>query len=178
MEPLHPLRLKWGMVLLVLAHLLLVAGSSHAQEAQRVFEPMRGLGNDLGGSDRPSAPHADENQQAPSPVTMPTRPETPATALTFVVTTTADTGSGSFRRAIDSANGNPGIDVIEFNIGGGGVQTITPLTALPYFTGPIIIDGTTQPGYAGSPLIELNGGSAPQGTNGLYLVGGNSLVAA
>src|SRR4030095_5339891 len=40
---------------------------------------------------------------------------------------------------------------------GPGVKTITVATALPEITDQVVIDATTQPGYAGSPLIELNG---------------------
>src|SRR5262245_3821998 len=52
---------------------------------------------------------------------------------------------------------NPGTDSIAFNIGGGGVQTISPTSALPIITDAVVLDGTTQPGFAGTPLIELNG---------------------
>lgn len=38
----------------------------------------------------------------------------------------------------------------------------------------VIIDGTTQPGFSGTPIIELNGASA--GGVGLYIVGGDSRV--
>ena len=37
-------------------------------------------------------------------------------------------------------------DVISFNILGGGVHTISPASALPTITDPVIIDGYTQPG--------------------------------
>lgn len=79
-----------------------------------------------------------------------------ATAQTFVVTTTADTGDGSLRKAIHDANLHPGLDYINFAIGG-GVQTIQPKTYYEVIVSPVVIDGTTQPGYAGQPLIELDG---------------------
>ncbi len=106
----------------------------------------------------------------------------------FVVTTAADTGVGSLRQAISDANANPGYDAITFNIPGGGVQTITPTTPLPDVTDPTLIDATTQPGYAGTPLIQLNGGNIfynlpyypPNypipNVNGLTLAGGESTV--
>ncbi len=47
--------------------------------------------------------------------------------------------------------------------------TITPTTALPAITGPVTIDGTTQPGFAGSPIIEIDGASAGTGVNGLTI---------
>jgi hypothetical protein len=42
------------------------------------------------------------------------------------------------------------------------VQTISPLGALPAITQPVVIDGTTQPGFAGKPIIEIEGSSAGQ----------------
>src|SRR5262249_59398435 len=65
----------------------------------------------------------------------------------FSVTTTADSGAGSLRQAILDANGNPGGDSIIFSIlvGGGGVQTIRPASPLPIISGPVFIDGTSQP---------------------------------
>ena len=41
---------------------------------------------------------------------------------TLVVTNTSDTGAGSLRQAIDDANGNPGLDIITFNIPGKACQ--------------------------------------------------------
>lgn len=95
--------------------------------------------------------------------------------LTFTVTNTNDSGPGSFRQAILGSNGTPGLDTINFSIGG-GPQTITPTSSLPTITDPVIIDATTQPGYAGSPIIELNGAGAGAGANGLYITAGNSIV--
>ncbi len=95
---------------------------------------------------------------------------------TYVVTTTADTGSGSLRAAIEAANMSPGLDQITFFILAGGVQTIAPTIPLPTITDPLVIDGTTQPGYAGSPLIELTGSSAGPDGIGLHITGGNSTV--
>src|SRR5215204_4989182 len=79
-------------------------------------------------------------------------------AAAFTVTGTGDSGAGSFRQAILDANANPGQDTVMFNVGT-GVQTITLLTPLPDVSDPLIIDGTTQPGFTGTPLIVLNGGS-------------------
>ncbi|MGH7178109.1 MAG: SdrD B-like domain-containing protein, partial [Tepidisphaeraceae bacterium] len=74
----------------------------------------------------------------------------------FLVTSTADTGAGSLRQAILNANSSPGGDEIHFNIGS-GAKTITPKSALPRIDDSVEIDGTTQPGYAGKPIIEING---------------------
>ena len=73
-------------------------------------------------------------------------------AAVFSVTTTADAGPGSLRQAILDANGAPGPDEIVFSIGT-GVASIAPTGALPPLTDPVTIDGTTQPGFAGTPLI-------------------------
>ncbi len=106
----------------------------------------------------------------------------------FVVTNTADTGDGSLRQAILDADANPGLDTISFDIPGGGVRTIAPTTPLPDVTDPAVIDGTTEPGYSGTPRIELDGGNiflgGPEASedipvpsvNGLTLAGGDSLV--
>lgn len=74
----------------------------------------------------------------------------------FTVTTVADSGAGSLRQAILDSNANGGTDEIHFSIGT-GIKSIKPLTALPRLDDAVIIDGTTQPGYAGTPIIEING---------------------
>jgi titin len=78
----------------------------------------------------------------------------------YTVTSTADSGPGSLRQAILDADANPGPDVIAFNVNGGGAQTIAPTSALPDVTDAVTIDGTTQPGFAGTPIVELNGALA------------------
>ena len=83
-----------------------------------------------------------------------------AHAATFTVTTTAETGPGSLRQAITDANAdNLSPRIIAFNIPGPGPQTITLASALPEITRTTTVDGTTQPGYAGVPLIVINGNS-------------------
>ncbi len=96
-------------------------------------------------------------------------------AATFTVSNTADSGVGSLRQAIIDANSLAGLDTISFNISGAGIKTITPTSALPAITDPVIIDGASQPGYAGTPLIQINGASS--GSNaGLRLLSGGSTV--
>jgi len=74
----------------------------------------------------------------------------------FVVTTTADSGPGSLRQAILDSNAAKGAtNTIAFDIPGQGVQPIDLASPLPPITSPVSIDGTSQPGYAGTPLIEL-----------------------
>ena len=78
----------------------------------------------------------------------------------FTVTTTGDSGPGSLRQAILDADSVPGLTVtIDFAIPGTGVQTIESITPLPPITAWAIIDGTTQSGFAGTPLIAFGGPS-------------------
>ena len=93
----------------------------------------------------------------------------PARADTYTVTTTANSGTGSLRWAIEQANSNTGADLIAFNIPTSdpgyktatGVWTIQPSSPLPYLTDSgTTIDGTTQPGFGGSPIIEIEGTQA------------------
>ena len=60
------------------------------------------------------------------------------------------------------------------------VRTITLLSPLPKITDPITIDGTTQPGYAGTPLIEINGANLKTigGGDGLNITAGSSTIRA
>jgi CSLREA domain-containing protein len=88
---------------------------------------------------------------------------------------TCDVTHCSFREAINAANALPGTDTIAFNIPGAGPHTIQPLSALPTITDSICIDGTTQPGFAGSPVIELDGSKAGA-VNGLDVTAGNSVI--
>ena len=90
----------------------------------------------------------------------------------FKVTTTADSGNGSLRQAITNANATTATDTVVFRIGT-GLQKISPTSALPTITQPIVIDGTTQTGFAVSPLIQIDGTSAGN-ASGLTLGAGSS----
>jgi hypothetical protein len=94
---------------------------------------------------------------------------------TFLVTITDDAGAGTLRQAITDSNANPGSNVIDFNIGT-GVQTISLQSALPAVTVPALIDGTSEPDFAGTPEIVLDGTNAGAGVNGLTITAGNSTV--
>jgi len=74
-------------------------------------------------------------------------------ATSSTVINTNDSGPGSLRQAIMDANADAAADTISFSIPGSGVQTITPGSLLPLVTNPLTIDGSTQPGFAGTPLI-------------------------
>jgi uncharacterized repeat protein (TIGR01451 family) len=97
-----------------------------------------------------------------------------AWANTYVVTTTASGGPQSLRAAITAANLHAGSDVISFNIPGPGVHTIALSDLLPIVTDRVRIDGTTQPGFEGVPLIELR--SAVKIGSGLVVTAGSSVV--
>ena len=81
----------------------------------------------------------------------------------------------SLRAAIQQANASEGKDWIFFQIAT-GVQTIAPLSPLPTIGEQVVIDATTQPGFSGTPLIELTGGNAGAGANGLTIASGKSTV--
>ena len=82
---------------------------------------------------------------------------------TFVVTTTADSGVGSLRQAILDANGNPGLDRIEFamppTMRQRLVYVIELRSLLPPITDGVVIDGTSQRGYQvrKGPVVEISG---------------------
>lgn len=110
----------------------------------------------------------------------------PAAPMTFTVDDTVDgsdanpgdgicdngLGECTLRSAIQEANANVGSDTINFSIGA-GAQTITPAADLPFISEAVTIDGNTQPGFAGSPIIEIDSTNL---TNGLVVNGGNSTI--
>lgn len=91
----------------------------------------------------------------------------------FVVINTNDSGAGSLRQAIIDANNSAGADTISFNIPGAGTRTIILQSVLPVVTGAVTIDGATQPGFSGSPLIALRRGATG---STLKITGGNSTI--
>ncbi len=110
-------------------------------------------------------------------------PAVSAAAATFMVNTSDDVDTGacnaihcSLRSAINAANAAAGSDTIAFDIPGPSPHTIQPLSPLPPVTDPVTIDGTTQPGYMGSPIVELDGTTA--GGDGLTIRSGSSTVRA
>ncbi len=95
---------------------------------------------------------------------------------TFLVSNIGDSGPGSLRQAILDSNDAVGAtNTIDFAISGSGVQTIFPLSTLPAVSNPVLIDGFSQPGYAGTPSIELNGSQAGGG-DGLTIRGSGVTV--
>src|SRR2546423_1978361 len=113
-----------------------------------------------------------------------------ASANIYTVTATGDNGgvdpapgagTGTLRQAIVDANANPGADVINFNIAGGGPFTISATAPLPAITEAVTIDGYSQPGSVTGTisgrtiLINLDGSLAGAGANGL-IVDANSVT--
>lgn len=93
---------------------------------------------------------------------------------TYMVTSTADSGAGSLRQAITDANNHAGADAIHFAIGS-GAKTITPSKGLPGLGDDTTLDATTQPGFAGKPIIEINGSNAG-GADGIRISGSRVTV--
>src|SRR5271170_884250 len=79
--------------------------------------------------------------------------ETRLTPTTYTVSSLADSGSGPLRAAITSVNGDTTADVIDFSVAG-----VIQLTsgALPAITNTVNIEGTTAPGFAGAPVVEVD----------------------
>ncbi len=95
----------------------------------------------------------------------------PVSAATFTVTSTNGSGPGSLRQAILDANAAVGVDTLSFNIASAGL-TIQVTNALPAITEALTVDGASQPGYAGVPLIELSGQFGTNGLEGLRIEAG------
>jgi uncharacterized repeat protein (TIGR01451 family) len=118
------------------------------------------------------------------------------------IVNTNDTGQGSLRQFLANANalgnaglnqegrtagqetsifmipngsGSPGFNPA-FNFTVVGVATIAPGAALTTVTDPVILDGSTQPGYSTTPVIQLSGQNAGAGINGVTVTAGNSII--
>ena len=76
-------------------------------------------------------------------------------------------GDCTLRAALEETNAlanlSAGPDEIEFDISGAGPHTIQPQSALPEVTDPVVIDGSTEPDFAGDPVIALDGSSQSGG---------------
>jgi titin len=82
-------------------------------------------------------------------------PLEPYILMSYLVTNGNDNGPGSLTQAILDANSQGG-GTIAFEINGGGAATIAT-AGLPSLTARVVLDATTQPGYAGKPLITIQG---------------------
>ena len=118
------------------------------------------------------------------------RPLAQGGGVTFTVDSTGDgedanPGNGTcatsggvctLRAAIEEANETAATDTIAFNISGSGPHTIQPGSELPALEETVIIDGTTEPDFSGTPVIELDGSSAGASADGLEVEASNTVI--
>jgi hypothetical protein len=90
-----------------------------------------------------------------------------ADAATFTVTNANDTGAGSLRQAIIDANATTTPDIIAFFVSLPGVVQINLQSALPGLTQPVVIDGLSQSGGVGPPMVRIDGANLGAGISGL-----------
>jgi hypothetical protein len=87
---------------------------------------------------------------------------------------TAASGACTLRAAFMETNATPGVDAIDFDIAGPAPYVIRPVAPFPFVTEAVVIDGTTEPDYAGTPVIEIDGTLRTGVSPGIeFLVGGN-----
>lgn len=75
------------------------------------------------------------------------------TPSAYTVASLADSGPGSLRAAIESVNGDHAADAIDFSVAGVIQLTSGPLPAI---TNTVNVDGTSAPGFAGTPVVEID----------------------
>ena len=94
----------------------------------------------------------------------------------YIVANTNATGPGSLEQAINDSNGDTTqANLIRFAIIGSN-QTIDLSTPLSTITQPVTIDGTTQSGYSGTPIVQLVGSAGT--TDGLNVTAGGVTIKA
>ena len=93
---------------------------------------------------------------------------------TYFVGNVGNSGEGTLRQAILDSNANTTqVNVIDFAITLGS-PSIAPTTPLPTITQSVVIDGTSQSGYVGTPIVELVGSAnVPIGLN--FTAGGSTI---
>jgi type III secretion system FlhB-like substrate exporter len=94
-------------------------------------------------------------------------------SITALLANMGGDGKISLREAILAANNSAGADTITFAIGS-GPQVIHLNSVLPAITSVIHIEGTSQTGYAGTPLVMLDGAAAGATATGLEFSPGSS----
>lgn len=82
-------------------------------------------------------------------------------------------GVCTLRAAIEEHNAINGESQIHFDLPGS--LTIQPASILPYADSSLAVDGTTQPGYSGTPIVTIDGSAVSNPDHGIY-VQGNSEV--
>jgi CSLREA domain-containing protein len=86
-----------------------------------------------------------------------------------------DASHCSLREAIIAANALPGADFIGFDISGAAPYTIAPTSPLPTIIDSVTIDGTTEPDFAGAPIVEISGANLGL-VDGLTISSGGSTI--
>ncbi len=125
-----------------------------------------------------SAADIDQLYATSNPLVVDTTSDTSDGDTTSISTLIADKGADgniSLREALEAANNTIGLDTIRFNVTDplvGGAHTIDVLSALPNITDAVIIDGTSDPDFGGTPIVELDGSSAGL-VDGLRLISGS-----
>ncbi len=100
----------------------------------------------------------------------------PAAGSTWIVTNANATGPGSLKAAIDAASAGVGPQGVAFDIPGAGPYVIhAPALTV---TNSTYIDGSTEPGYAGTPLVLLDGSTPGATWNGIEMAAPDSAVRA
>ena len=106
----------------------------------------------------------------------------PASSEVYTVISTADTDDGScdtghctLREAIQAANAHAGLDTVAFDLPGPAPYLIQLASGLPSLTDPVLIDGTSEPDYAGTPVVEISGTAASSSAGVLILADGTTV---
>lgn len=77
---------------------------------------------------------------------------------TYTVTSLDDAGFGTLRQVLTAADLAPGADTIDFQVAGTIRLTSGPLPAV---ADPVTIDGSTAPGFAGTPVVAIDANGSP-----------------
>ncbi len=109
------------------------------------------------------------------PFVPPTPPNVQA-GRRILVRNTNDSGAGSLRAAFEEVNRARGQNYIVFNIPGPGPHVVALASPLPALQGWAVIDGTTEPDFAGRPIVELDGSFAGDGAVGLTVWSGGCVI--
>ena len=90
----------------------------------------------------------------------------------------------TLRAALVETNATPALGQIDFDIPtadtghNAGVWTITAISSLPTAANSLLVNGVSQPGYLGTPIIALDGNVTGASTDGLTFNGANSGLSA
>ncbi|MDJ0496614.1 MAG: PKD domain-containing protein, partial [Acidimicrobiia bacterium] len=88
----------------------------------------------------------------------------------------------TLQAAMREAEASGTVDTIHFKMPptesghSAGVWTITPTSALPLMLTTMTIDAATQTGWAGDPIVAIDGSSAGAGADGFYVGAANSEI--